>query len=390
MNAFDVTTKLAAFTSDYFGSNSVQFYVNTSAGIKINKQTTASGLTADTEYVETLNVYAERQWLESGFAFVSEQGQTPHKQIRLEYHAEDEEGAASLRWGCSNNVAEQPSDIDAIRLADALHRHFETFSFDQLMKVVLPRAEKAALQYHESVLRSLESATARLGTALADQAKVNADHLNKLTTELENKFQERTDALDKRAAAREGELAAREAGFKKERDTFDLRENTAVRRTLLDDQKAYIAENKVLRVSPTTTAKREIIHHVCIIAMLGGITLAGVFGYGLFKSAAFDWHLLAPFSAGLILFGSTLIFYLKWNNRWFEDHAHAEFYFRKLNSDILRASWIAELFFEWKDKKDIGIPHEVLTSFTRNLFVDTTVNTVSDHPFDQLLLTFVL
>jgi hypothetical protein len=133
--------------------------------------------------------------------------------------------------------------------------------------------------------------------------------------------------------------------------------------------------------------KRYVIHGVCVFAMLVGAILAIIFANKMLSTQNPDWHLYLPISAGILLFASTLVFYLKWNDDWFREHAHAEFYNRKLNSDILRASWIAELFFESGKKEGFKLPSEVVASFTRNLFVDSYSANKKHHPFDQILDT---
>jgi hypothetical protein len=79
-----------------------------------------------------------------------------------------------------------------------------------------------------------------------------------------------------------------------------------------------------------------------------------------------------PISAGTGIFVSTAIYYIRWNDRWFRDHASAEFANRKFGADILGASWLAELFFEWDEKKDFNFPPELLQSFARGLFTPGT------------------
>jgi len=79
------------------------------------------------------------------------------------------------------------------------------------------------------------------------------------------------------------------------------------------------------------------------------------------------------------------IYYLKWNDRWFREHADAEFAAKRYKADILRASWIAELAGEWKKTKE-GEPLSPLLvdAFTRNLFTDVSVSGPSEHPLDEM------
>ena len=48
------------------------------------------------------------------------------------------------------------------------------------------------------------------------------------------------------------------------------------------------------------------------------------------------------------------------------------------------ASWIAELLFEWKDKKEVPFPDQLITSYTTGLFQNADIVKTTKHPFDDL------
>lgn len=57
--------------------------------------------------------------------------------------------------------------------------------------------------------------------------------------------------------------------------------------------------------------------------------------------------------SGIVLFGSSLWYLVRWEVRWQQTHATAELQNRKNRKDMLRASWLAELSIEvGKDEKD--------------------------------------
>ncbi len=67
-------------------------------------------------------------------------------------------------------------------------------------------------------------------------------------------------------------------------------------------------------------------------------------------------------------FVGTAFFYLKWLNRWFEQHSEAEFLIKKMELDIDRASWVVETAFEWNHQVDEPMPDILMTGISRNLF----------------------
>ena len=61
-------------------------------------------------------------------------------------------------------------------------------------------------------------------------------------------------------------------------------------------------------------------------------------------------------------------------NKWFEQHAKAEFELRQFQLDIDRASWVVETSLEWKTILGSPIPTVLLESITNNLFVHDEAN----------------
>jgi hypothetical protein len=89
-------------------------------------------------------------------------------------------------------------------------------------------------------------------------------------------------------------------------------------------------------------------------------------------------------ATGTVTLFATLIYYLKWNDRWFREHAEGEFASKRYKSDMLRASWLAELVSERAQAKQPDLPPELLEAFTQNLFRGSTPLAEAEHPFEQL------
>lgn len=88
------------------------------------------------------------------------------------------------------------------------------------------------------------------------------------------------------------------------------------------------------------------------------------------------------YSAGLV---ATILYFIRWQNKWFEQHAQTEFQLKQFELDMERASWIVETSLEWKDAKGTSIPSELLNSLSNNLFRDSKEkNEAVMHPADQL------
>lgn len=69
-------------------------------------------------------------------------------------------------------------------------------------------------------------------------------------------------------------------------------------------------------------------------------------------------------------FVGTIFYYVRWMNRWFEQHAAAEFLLKQFELDIDRASWVVETAMEWRRDQKAEMPLPLLEGITRNLFSD--------------------
>ncbi|MGR9116514.1 MAG: hypothetical protein ACU85E_12170 [Gammaproteobacteria bacterium] len=127
------------------------------------------------------------------------------------------------------------------------------------------------------------------------------------------------------------------------------------------------------------------------------LVLTGLLGAGAIQAAfefikainSNDTPLLYSLAARQLLFTfgavGSLIYFIRWLNRWLEQHAQAEFQLRQFQLDIERASWIVETTLEWNDAKGTTIPDKLLESLSRNLFKDTSQQPEQAvHPTDQL------
>lgn len=83
---------------------------------------------------------------------------------------------------------------------------------------------------------------------------------------------------------------------------------------------------------------------------------------------------------------ATIIYYIKWQQKWAEHHAASEFHLQQFYIDVNRANWVIESCLEWRNEKDgTEIPPTLLSSITNGLFV----NVMSEperviHPADEL------
>lgn len=212
-------------------------------------------------------------------------------------------------------------------------------------------------------------------------------------TQMEGEYQASYDRLHKEVEERAKSLEEREKALQGRISEVDDRDARHVRRQIRKDQKQELADkSKEFKLTPGTVALRQPVATVCKVLLwffgIGATVLAGINGYlalaGSNVSTAV-WIALGikqiALTTGLV---STAVFYIRWNNRWFEQHATEEFRLKRLSLDLDRASWLVETAMEWKEEKGTELPNILVERLSSGLFEPDERKETPLHPADQL------
>ncbi|MCA9051613.1 MAG: hypothetical protein KDA89_22900 [Planctomycetaceae bacterium] len=303
-------------------------------------------------------------------------------------------------------------------LFSSLQSHFNFNSRQRILLDVLPTEVQSQVVAAQGAVHDLTDQTAQLGRHLAESMKSMASFVEQITTDQREKAEQLETDLRQKADQREQELNDRERILHESEAKLQLREHRGVRRETLDKIKTTIEEQKEFGVSEHTTGKGRLIHIVCVVAMIGGLTLsvltttAVTLGWVAVGEQTFERTassnaddsaplktvvpvlqvpsiaVYAPFASGMIIFGSTLAFYLRWLNYLYRRHAETEFQNLQFSKDILRASWIAEFTLEAnnptrEDQQPFDVPEFLLIQFSKGLFESADGGSV-EHPIEEL------
>lgn len=212
-------------------------------------------------------------------------------------------------------------------------------------------------------------------------------------TQMEGEFQANQERLQKRFAKRTKDLDGREKLLQERLAAIDDRDVRHARREIRKEQKKELeASSQRFELTPGTVSLRNPIASVCRLLLwffgIGAMTFTLINAYLAFSSNSLStavWVALglkqAAFTAGLV---STAIFYIRWNNRWFEQHASEEFRLKRLSLDLDRASWLVETAMEWKQEKGTEIPNILVERLSSGLFEPEGPREAPLHPADQL------
>lgn len=329
---------------------------------------------------------------------------------------------ALLRIGNDNNQAVNYKTSDGVigeftltlqsaqeaipRIVTSLEQNFNVTDYIDLIRTNSPAIDDGAVQLRERSAADLEKQLNKLADFLTGMAKREAKQREQLQVKLETAYQQRRDRLDEEHRERLSEfeefkstestkldtlrkdqvtkIAEQRKALEDDRSAFNLKNEQGVRRDLLTKIQEVLANAEVHNASPDTQKKRKIIHYIVFGVLLTGLTFLGVSLWKLYFSGdTVDWHYWLVYGTSMLTLITTAIYYMKWNDRWFREHANAEFAAKRYKADILRASWLAELAGEWK-KGDKELSPLLINAFSKNLFTDISTTDPSDHPMDEM------
>lgn len=292
------------------------------------------------------------------------------------------------------NLKNCPDDIPAV--LQAVEDNFPVTNYLDLARSESPSIDDVALQLRERSVSDLKEQVSKLAEFLTGMAEREARSREEIQTKLDQAHQERADklneeyrahkeAFDQVKANEEAKLDSQRKDLAAKREELDLRDEQGVRRELLEKIQTVLKDAEKHNASDDTQKKRQIIHKITYGLFGLGSIIAIISGIKIFGAGEPDWHFWVVFASSITTIITTAIYYLKWNDRWFREHADAEFAAKRYKADILRASWLAELAGEWqktKDKKELS--PLLVEAFTRNLFADVSIGDPSDHPLDEM------
>ncbi len=274
------------------------------------------------------------------------------------------------------------------------------------------------------------------GATLERLEALNEDLIRQSTgfrENLERKFDEKVEKLEADLSAKENaletefskeheQLSQREAALDGKLKEIDNRNNTHVRREIrdrmLDDVKSRIENFGVSRATESKRRPVAVGMFFLIFCLLGlmaftgyEISIAEKYSMEVFQSISemgaaavknnnnisaliekapttdqakvyWLWGRFALFSFALL---GSILYYIKWQNQWAEQHSNSEFHLQQFYIDVNRANWVIESCLEWRKETSSAIPTDLLKSITNNLFVNEQNDLEKViHPSDEL------
>ncbi|MZI96148.1 hypothetical protein F9817_23505 [Vibrio sp. CAIM 722] len=286
------------------------------------------------------------------------------------------------------------SNIDRLDIVNIINCELNAIEPGEDIDSGLYKEQSQLISIHNATLQRLE----KLNEDLIKQSSNFRDGLEKRfderSDELNKNIDEKRDKLEQEYKQKNDNLNKKEQAFSERLSAFDDRDNTHVRREIrdrmLDDVKARIEK---FGVSASTEGKRRPVFWG-IILLIAVITI--LLAYTIFEisfdpqinnsgNSSIIYWLWAKISIMTLALFGTILYYIKWQNRWAEQYANTEFQLQQFYIDVNRANWVIESCLEWRKETESEIPHILLESMTKNLF-ESNVEELEKviHPSDEL------
>lgn len=229
----------------------------------------------------------------------------------------------------------------------------------------------------------------KLHEELEKERKKKDSEVSKLRTELEAKEEVRRESY----LTKENDLSQREASILNDA-------SRDVRRQLQATIKETIDNHSCIELSEKTEDKKNnVIKSInklqnvfmtilCIALTLLMLHTINIPGFSESTKVNIYFYFI-PISSSLIGYISTVIYRIRFESRWLNDHKLLEENNIHFEEDILRAAWLSELIFEWQKENTESshkspFPEKLIEVYSKNLFDRVNYAEAVKHPVEDI------
>jgi len=283
------------------------------------------------------------------------------------------------------------SNTDKFDIVALINDELKAYEPGRFIETGLSEEQNQLLSIHEGTLERLETLNEDLVRQSSDFRENLERKFEEKSTELEQQTNTKQEKIDSEYERKVAELQSKSQSLTDKLKAIDDRDNTHVRREIRDKMLSDVKSRiETFGVSKNTQNKRRPVFYGIILMV---VTISLLLANAVLQlnkvptqidAPIYYWALIKVTFLSLVLLG-TILYYIKWQNRWAEQHSNSEFQLQQFYIDVNRANWVIESCLEWRKETDSVIPTELLSSITNNLFengseeLDKVV-----HPSDEL------
>ena len=283
---------------------------------------------------------------------------------------------------------EDPSDpVEVSRSLIAIQRQFIPLNRAAEIERVLGPEMAEFYRRREEGLSRLEALTQKLVKDTHDYRLQLDDEMAEHKQELTASFDEKNRALEANHEARTAEFEAREQDLTTRRRELDDRSARHARREQSRALQQKISDRSAKFTLTSETRRKRIPVHVILGSLLlfsGSLTAYSLLVPTTATEGVGFWLGLGRLPLGALGFALTTIFYIRWTDQWFRQHADQEFRLQQLALNVDRAGYAAEMLLEWQEDKGGEMPAVMIDRLTAGLFTDQARTARVRHPSEDM------
>lgn len=294
---------------------------------------------------------------------------------------------------------EKPTDNVLITPTDSsdLHWLLELQSLAQkrlnavtLSKFTFPLNSEQQQEFFEirvALINKLDNLVERLVTE-THQYRIKLDgEFSTKTLALESTLTEKQNRMEEELRKKAEELENEKKKFATQVEAYDDRDSKHVRRELFNKVNEEIKRrSEAFRLTTDTINLRSPIKTFSLaLTIIFGIA-AAFYSWAEYMTPDTTFSLIRQLkiAAFTLAFGATAIFYIRWENKWFQQHADEEFRIKKMELDMYRSSWLVETALEWRAETQSDLPQYMIEKLAQDIFIWKDSKEDKLHPADQL------
>lgn len=278
------------------------------------------------------------------------------------------------------HISTNYTNKDIVPIVKSVQKNIKPYAEYKTLENILGKEVSETFRTKEEHLQNIEELIQKLTTENVEYRK----QLDKEKSDFEKEVKTKSETEKQKLLE---EIEARENEIKEKEKEIDLSSAKAARRKLRLDIKDKLADEfKSFSLSKDTIKKRRPIHWLfCgMILILTGYSIIN--GFQVFSETAGE-YITYKLAISVVALIGAIVFYIRWIDSWFRQHADEEFKLKKLELDIDRASWVYEMAMDWKKDTEITMSKELVDRLTQGLFVTDSASERVRHPSEDLLAT---
>ena len=280
-----------------------------------------------------------------------------------------------------------PDPVEVSRSFIAIQRQFVPLNRAAEIERALGPEMAEFYRRREEGLSRLEALTHKLVKDTHDYRLQLDAEMAEHKQELTASFDEKNRALEANHEARTAEFEAREQDLTTRRRELDDRSARHARREQSRALQQKLSDCSAKFTLTSETRRKRIPVHVILGSLLlfsGGLTAYSLLVPTTATEGVRFWLGLGRLPLGALGFALTTIFYIRWTDQWFRQHADQEFRLQQLALDVDRAGYAAEMLLEWQEDKGGEMPAVMVDRLTAGLFTDQARTARVRHPSEDM------